>query len=63
MDGSEASDAESPRFEVETGAGASAAGSGVMGTIPPRHVEEVGEEGSDVPLKRKRTGGRVGNSW
>ena len=28
-----------------------------MGTIPPRHVEEVEEEGSDVPLKRKRTGG------
>ena len=55
VDDSEASDAESPRFD---GAETLAAGSGVMGTIPPRHVEEVvGEEGSDVPLKRKRTGG------
>ena len=51
------SDAESPRFETETGAGASAAGSGVMGTVPPRHVKEEEEEGSDAPLKRKRTGG------
>ena len=57
VDDSEASDAESPRFEAETGAGTPAAGSGVMGTVPPRHVEEVEEEGSDVPLKRKRTGG------
>ena len=57
VDDSEASDAESPRFEAEAGAETLAAGSGVMGTIPPRHVEEVEEEGSDVPLKRKRTGG------
>ena len=29
-----------------------------MGTVLPRHVEEVEEEeGSDVPLKRKRTSG------
>ena len=34
-----------------------AAGSGVMGTAPPRHVEEAEEEDPDVPLKRKRTGG------
>ena len=57
VDDSEASDAESPRFEAEAGAGTPAAGSGVMGTIPPRHVEEVEGEGSGVPLKRKRTGG------
>ena len=47
----------SPRFEAEIGAGTPAAGSGVMGTVPPRHVEEVEEEDPDVPLKRKRTGG------
>ena len=52
-----ASDAESPRFEAETGAETPAAGSGVMGTAPPRHVEEAEEEDPDVPLKRKRTGG------
>ena len=28
-----------------------------MGTVPPRHVEEAEEEGPDIPLKRKRTGG------
>ena len=57
VDDSEASDAESPRFEAETGAGTPEAGSGVMGTVPSRHIEEVEEEGSDVPLKRRRTGG------
>ena len=35
VDDSEASDAESPRFEVRTGAETPAAGSGVMGTAPP----------------------------
>ena len=55
VDDSEASDAESPCFEAETGAETPVAGSGVMGIAPPRHVEEA--EDPDVPLKRKRTGG------
>ena len=53
VDDSEASDAESPRFEAETGAETPAAGSGVMGIAPPRHVEEAEEEDPDVPLKWK----------
>ena len=57
VDGSEVSDAESPRFEAETGVGTPAAGSGVMGTVPLRHVGEMEEEDSDVPLKRKRASG------
>ena len=56
VDDSEASDAESPRFEAEAGAETLATSSGVMGTVLPRHVEEAEEEGSDAPLKRKRTG-------
>ena len=51
VDDSEASDAESPRFEAETGAETPAAGSGVMGTAPTKHVEEAEEEDPDVPLK------------
>jgi len=57
VDDSEASDAESPHFEAEAGAETPAAGSGMMGITPPRHVEEAEEEDPDVPLKRKRTGG------
>jgi len=57
VDDSEASDAESPRFEAGTGADTPAAGSGVMGTVPPQCVEEVEEEDSDVHFKRKREGG------
>ena len=57
VEDSEASDVESPRFEVGAGAETPATGSGVMGTVPPRHVGEMEEEDSDVPLKRKRTSG------
>jgi len=62
VDDSEASDAGSPRFEVGTGADVREAdtceaGSGVVGTAPPRHVEEVEEEDSDVHFKRKRGSG------
>ena len=56
MEDSEASDAESPRFEVGAGAETPATGSGVMGTAPPRCVEEVEEEDSEVHFKRKREG-------
>jgi len=62
VDDSEASDAESPRFEAETRpdapeAGAREAGSGVVGTTPPQHVEEVEEGDSEVHFKRKRGSG------
>ena len=59
VDDSEASDAESPRFEAGTGAETPAAGSGVMGTAPTEHagVEEVREEEPDVHFKRKRADG------
>ena len=57
MDDSEASDAGSPRFEAGTGADTRAAGSGVVGTAPPQHVEEVEEGDSEVHFKRKRGSG------
>jgi len=57
VDDSEASDAGSPRFEAGTGADTRAAGSGVVGTAPPQHVEEVEEGDSDVHFKRKRGSG------
>ena len=54
VEDSEASDAESPHFEAGAGAETPATGSGVIGTAPPRCVEEVEEEDSDVHFKRKR---------
>jgi len=59
VDDSEASDAESPRFEAGTGTETPTAGSGVMGTTPTEHadVEKVEEEDPDVHFKRKREGG------
>jgi len=65
VDDSEASDAESPRFEGGTGAETPAAGSDVMGTAPTEHadVEEVEEEDPDIHFKRKRGVALVGRSW
>ena len=58
VDDSEASDAGSPRFEVDTGAEAPAAASSGVGTGPMEHVdvEEVEEEDPDIYFKRKREG-------
>ena len=59
VDDSEASDAGSPRFEGDTGAEASAAASGGVGTAPMEdvEVEDLEEEDPDVHFKRKREGG------
>jgi len=59
VDDSEASDAESPRFEADTGAEAPAAASGKVGTAPIEHVDvkEVEEEDPDVHFKQKREDG------
>ena len=59
VDDSEASDAGSPRFEVETGAETLAATSGGAGTAPVEHtdVEEVEKEDPDVHSQRKQEGG------
>jgi len=57
VEDSEASDAESPRFEVGAGAETPATGSGVMEIAPPRYVEEVKEADSEVHFKRKRESG------
>ena len=57
IDDSEASDAGSPCFEAGARADAREADSGVAGTAPPQHVEEVEEEDSDVHFKRKRGSG------
>ena len=59
VDNSEASDAGSPRFEVDKGAETPTAASGGVGTAPIEHadMEEVEEEDADVHFKRKREGG------
>ena len=59
VDDSEASDAGSPRFEVNTSVEAPTAASGGVGTAPVEQVdiEEVEEEDSDIHFKRKREGG------
>ena len=56
---SEASDAESPRFEGDAGAEAPPDAPGGVGTAPIEDVEvkEVEEEDFDVHFKRKRQGG------
>ena len=56
---SEASDAESPRFEEVAGAEAPTDAPGGVGTSPMEEVkvEEVEEEDPDIHFKRKRQGG------
>ena len=59
---SEASDAESPRFEGDTGAEVLPDAPGRVGTAPMEHVdvEEVEEDDPDVHFKRKRKVDPVG---
>ena len=56
---SEASDAESPRFEGNVGAEVPPDAPGRVGTTPIEHVEveEVEKEDPDIHFKRKREGG------
>jgi len=59
VDDSEASDAGSPHFEVDTGAEAPTAASGGVGMASMEHIDvkEVEEEDADVHFKRKQEGG------